>query len=260
MHYNCYITDDAASFWLRCRDATIDIRYRPSRTGGFEFDTGMGGCSKQFAANLHGTFVYRHVYLRCLVYESMHSSYRISATMTKRDYKKSENDRHLSRTALLWLDQWRHLPGTLLWHGNSRQASGGDQLWAHVENYAPISATHLWFPRNGLYSLDRFRFIIRTPLPKPPKHVWLLVRHYLLLSWHCILPLVSRYKRWRMMMRHLWYRDTYRDTWVAIRYAYRRPKYRDTSKHRCIVTSLLHMLLFVFNAPPSMCSFLQCLH
>ena len=60
-------------------------------------------------ANLHRRFVHCHDYLRirCLVYESMHSSYRTSATtsghvtMTERDYEKSEHDRHLSRTALL---------------------------------------------------------------------------------------------------------------------------------------------------------------
>ena len=34
-----------------------------------------------------------------------------------------------------------------------------------------------------------------------------------------------------MMMRNLWYRDTYRDTWVAIRYAYRWPNYRDASMY-----------------------------
>ena len=46
-----------------------------------------------------------------------------------------------------------------------------------------------------------------------------------------------------MMMRRLRYRDvyrdTYRDTWVTIRYAYRPPKYRDTSMHLCIVTTLI---------------------
>ena len=31
----------------------------------------------------------------------------------------------------------------------------------------------------------------------------------------------------------------YRDTWVTIRYTYRRPKYRDASMHRCIVTPLI---------------------
>ena len=50
----------------------------------------------------------------------------------------------------------------MLWHRNSRQASGGDHLRVHAENYAPISAPHLWFPHNALYSLDRFCFIIRT--------------------------------------------------------------------------------------------------
>ena len=52
-------------------------------------------------------------------------------------------------------------------HGDSRRASGGDRFRAHPENYAAISATHLRFPRNGLCSLDRFLFIIRTPWPKP---------------------------------------------------------------------------------------------
>ena len=37
-----YISNDAARFWLRCRDTSVDIRYRLSRTGGF--DTGTGGC------------------------------------------------------------------------------------------------------------------------------------------------------------------------------------------------------------------------
>ena len=69
------------------------------------------------------------------------------------------------------------------------------------------------FPCNCLVcSLDRFRFIIRTPLPKPPKQVRLFIRHYLLLRLHCTSLLVSRYMRWRMTMRHLWYRDTYLDT------------------------------------------------
>ena len=77
-------------------------------------------------------------------------------------------------------------------HGNSRQASGGDRL---PENYAAISATNVRFPRNCLCSSDHFRFIIRTTWLKPPKPVRLLIRHYLLLSLHCILPLVSRYKR-----------------------------------------------------------------
>ena len=124
-------------------------------------------------------------------------------------------------------------------HGNSRQASGGDRL---PENYAAISATNLWFPRNGLCSSDHFRFIIRTSWLKLPKQVRLLIRHYLLLSLQCIVSLVSRYKRWRMVMRHLIvvsrYVWGYRDTWVAIRYAYRRPKYRDASMNRCIVTTL----------------------
>ena len=59
-------------------------------------------------------FVHCHVYLRCLVYESMYSLYRMSSTMTECDYKKSENARQLSRTtrtALLRLDQWRRLAG-----------------------------------------------------------------------------------------------------------------------------------------------------
>ena len=34
------------------------------------------------------------------------------------------------------------------------------------------------------------------------------------------------------------------DTWVAIRYEYRRPKYRDASMHRCIVTTLATMCSF----------------
>ena len=67
-------------------------------------------------------------------------------------------------------------------HRNSRRASGGDRLRAHPENYAAITATHLRFPCNGLCSLDRFRFIIRTLWPK---QVRLLIRHYLLLKLHC---------------------------------------------------------------------------
>ena len=51
----------------------------------------------------------------------------------------------------------------------------GNRLWAHLENYAPISATHLRFPRNGLC------YIVRTPWPK---QIRLLARHYLLLRLH----------------------------------------------------------------------------
>ena len=50
----------------------------------------------------------------------------------------------------------------VLW-GNSRQASGGDRLRADIENCAPTSTTHLLFQRNSLWSLDRSRFVIRTP-------------------------------------------------------------------------------------------------
>ena len=38
------------------------------------------------------------------------------------------------------------------------------------------------------------------------------------------------------------YRDMYRDTLVAIQYTYRRPKYRDASMHRCIVTTLNYVV------------------
>ena len=94
-------------------------------------------------------------------------------------------------------------------HRNSRQASGGDHLQAHLENYAPISLMHLRFPCN---------VNVRTLWPKPPKPIRLLVRLYLLLRLH-----------------HPLYRDTCADVWwcaacgIAIRYAYRRPKYRDAS-------------------------------
>ena len=106
--------------------------------------------SKQFAENLHGRFAHSHVYLRCFIYESMHSSYQTSATMTECDYKKSENARHLILAELRC-----YMTGSVVtscrfpvsWHGNSRQASGGDRLRVHPENYAPISATNLWLPR-----------------------------------------------------------------------------------------------------------------
>ena len=136
-------------------------------------------------------------------------------------YKKSENARHLSRTALLWLDQWRRLAGSPIHTETAdefRVAIAFGRTWKIMDQ----SARRIYGFCVTVY--------VRTPWPKPPKQIRLLVRLYLLLRLHR--PL---------------YRDTCTDIWwciacgIAIRIAILGLRY-DTriagpsiAIHRCIV-------------------------
>ena len=122
--------------------------------------------------------------------------------MNERDYKKSENARHLSQTVVYdWISgDVSRVPcvmGSMVIGTETADelrvaiAFGVRlRLRVHPENYAAISATHFWFPRNGHWIV--FGLLDRTPWPK---QVRLLIRHYLLLRLHCTSPLVARYIR-----------------------------------------------------------------
>ena len=111
-------------------------------------------------------------------------------------------------------------------HVNNRQAFGWRSPSGAPGKLCANRCDALWFPRNGLCSLDRF--IIRTPWPK---QVRLLVGHYLLLRLHR--PL---------------YRDTCTDVWyctacgIAIHIAMLASRYNthiagpSIAMHRCFVT------------------------
>ena len=158
----------------------------------------------------------------------MLSSYRASATMTERDYEKSENARHLSRTVLF-------MTGSVATSRDVNVMVKGTETADELRMVIASGCT-----RKIMRQSARRTFCLRVTVIESvlvyyrtlwPKQVRLLIGHYLLLRLHCTSPLVARYMRLRMMMRHLWYRDTYRDTWVTIRYLYCRPRYRDASMY-----------------------------
>ena len=152
---------------------------------------------------------------------------------------------HLSWTVLLWLDHWRRHAGSSSYgkrHGNIpdelRVAIAFERTRKIIRQSARrtfrVTVYVHWIVFGLIFELRGHDRQNKYGCLSDIICCWDSTVH------RSLYPglLVSRYMRWRMSMRHLWYRDTYRDTWVAIRYAYRRPKYRDTSMHRCIVTTL----------------------
>ena len=149
----------------------------------------------------------------------MHSSHRTSDTMTEHYYKKSENARHLSRTALLWLDQWRRLVGSPI------GTETADKLRLAIAFGRTWKIMHQSVRR--IYGFRVTVYVTLLELRGQNKYdCW----PDIICCWDYIALCIMIHAL--TCDDGFWYREMYRDTWVAIRYAYRRPKYRDTSMYR----------------------------